>query len=87
MLVSERFTKKEYLHKLPGGDPKRQKEVFSETVQQISTCSVAMQIPCSMVSEIPISNSGRRAWAIAEGYSQAIMRVEANRDPGRKHPG
>jgi hypothetical protein len=29
MLVSERFTKKEYLHKLQGGDPKREKELFS----------------------------------------------------------
>jgi len=87
MLVSERFTKKEYPHKLPGGDPKRQKEVFSETVQQISTCSVAMQIPCSLVSEIPVSNSERRTWAITEGYPQAIMRVETNRYSGRKHPG
>ena len=85
--VSERFTKKEYLHKLPGGDPKRQKEVFSETVQQISTRSLAMQIPCSLVSEISISNSERRTWAIAESNPQAIMRVETNRDPGRKHPG
>lgn len=87
MLVRERFTKKEYLHKLPGGDPKRQKEVFSETVQQVSTRGMAMQIPCSLVPEIPVSNSARRAWAIAEGYPEAIMRVEANRDPGRKHPG
>ena len=87
MLVSERFTKKEYLHKLSGGEPERQKEVFSETVQQVSTCSMAMQIPCSLVSEIPISNSARRAWAIAECNSQATMRVEGNRDTGRKHPG
>ena len=87
MLVSERFTKKEYPHKLPGGDPERQKEVFSETVQQVSTCSIAMQIPCSLVPEIPISNSARRAWAIAEGNSQATMRVETNRDTGREHPG
>jgi hypothetical protein len=87
MLVSERFTKKEYPHKLPGGDPERQKEVFSETVQQVSTRRMAMQIPCSLVPEIPISNSAGRAWAVAEGYPQAIMRVEANRDPGREYPG
>lgn len=72
MLVSERFTKKEYPHKLPGGDPKRQKEVFSETVQQISTCSVAVQIPCSLVSEIPVSNSERRTWAITEGILRQL---------------
>ena len=87
MLVSERFTKKEYLHKLQGGDPKKQKEVFSETVRQISTRSMTMQIPCSLVPEVPVSNSARRAWAIVEGYPQAIVRVEANRDPGGKHPG
>ena len=87
MLVSERFTKKEYLHKLQGGDPKRRKEVFSETVQEVSTRSMAMQIPCSLVPEIPVSNSARRAWAIAESCSQAIMRVEANRDSGRELPG
>ena len=86
MLVSERFTKKEYLHKLQGGDPKRQKEVFNETVQQVSTCSMAMQIPCSLVSEIPVPSSERRAWAIAQEYPKAIMRVEADRDSGGEHP-
>ncbi len=70
--------KKEYLHKLRGGDLRRQKEVSNETFPEVSTCSTAMQIPYSLVPEIPVSNSERRAWAIVKGHPQTIMQVEKN---------
>jgi len=54
MLVSEGFTKNEYLHKLPGDDLKRQKEVFGETIQKVSTCRVPMQIPFRVTTKSPL---------------------------------
>lgn len=44
------------------GDPKYQKEVFNERFQGISTCGLAIQIPYSTVSEVPIQNIQGRKW-------------------------
>ena len=86
MRVRERFTSEEYLPRLAGGDPVEQKEVFIETVQKVSTRVMGMQIPHSMVPEIPFQNPDRRAWAVVTGYYPAIVRMAWDRDSGRQHP-
>ena len=49
---------------MQGGGPKHQKEVFDERFQEISTPSLAMQIPYSLVFEVSIQNFERRGWGI-----------------------
>lgn len=62
------------------GDPKIQKEVFSEPIQEISTRRLAMQIPHSLVPEIPVSDIERRIRSLGSGHYQAVIGMATDRD-------
>jgi hypothetical protein len=86
MRVSERFTKNKYLLKIWVGDPKDQKEVFNESVQEVSTRGMGMQIPRCMVPEVSVPDSEGATRANCTRDHQAVVRMEEGGDPGRQCP-
>ena len=76
MRGSERFTKNKYLLKIWVGDPRDQKEVFNESVQEISTRGMGMQIPRRMVPEVSIPDSDGATRPNGARDHQAVVRME-----------
>ena len=81
-----KLPKNEYLSKMWVGDAKHQREVFNERFQETSTCSMGMQIPPSLVSEVSLQDFERRSRKISSRYHKATMRMEKGRNTGRQYP-